>query len=107
HPGNHQTVPDHDHIAILEQYRVVRKLQRLRPPDGWVGKDLCRRFERDHEQPVDRKQEEDGERRRGGITQAEFEPAPRSPGHRAISMRFNAQVTMTVRMAITRKAIAA
>ena len=65
----HQAVPDGEGIAVLEQHAIIGELNALGLPDGRVMEDLLRRLEGDDEQPIDREDEEQGERDRGGIAQ--------------------------------------
>src|SRR5262249_20710799 len=99
----HQAVPDRESIAVLEEYVVVRELNALGIPDRWVMEDLFRRLEGDNEEPIHRKDEEQGETDRGSVSHWKVKAAPGD--HLAKPMRRMAQVTTTDIKATMRKAI--
>ena len=77
---------------------------------GGKAKDLVRRLEGNDEQPIDRKDEDDDQQARHKIAQGEadiFAAVKWQRLHFASPIRLMAQVTTTVRMTMTRNAMAA
>lgn len=109
-PEPDQTVQNGKDVSVLEQHVIVRELDLTGNPQGRHMIDLVRRLERNHEQPVDRKQKQQGYDAGADIAKrqdAGFSRWKLGDPHRASTMRLRTRVVTSVSNAITRNEIAA